>query len=178
MKITFLDSETTGLLSNHSVPLDKQPEIIELYACEVNMETGEVLYEFDSLFKPVHPITDEITRITGIDDEMVQSAPLFLARADEIKIFLEGSDALCAHNLSFDKEMLEIEFERLGQKINWPKRLICSVEQSIFYKGYRLDLMSLHEFLTGKKFPEAHRAKNDVQALVRCALEMYKRRDI
>jgi DNA polymerase III epsilon subunit-like protein len=82
-----------------------------------------------------------------------------------------------AHNLSYDRDMLNIEFQRLGHFIAWPPGL-CTVEQSVHYKGYRLNLTGLHEYLFGQPFAGAHRARPDVEALTRCCVEMFKRRDL
>lgn len=177
MIITCWDTETTGLVNNHVMPLDKQPELTEAYFCTVNLETGEILAEWESLFKPSQPISDEITRITGIDDALVADAPAFKDKADEIAAFIEGSPIVCAHNLSFDKEILDLEAERLGRTIKWPP-LLCSVEASVHLLGYRLTLTALHEHLFNARFPEAHRARNDVQALVRCMCELYRRGEL
>ncbi len=173
-----MDFETSGLCDNHSTPLDKQPSAIELYMCEVDMDSGEVLREFDSLFKPPQSVSDEIIRITGIDNEMLKDAPAFAEKANEAFAFIESSEVICAHNLSFDREIFVLEADRLGRIIQWPKRLICTVEATIHYKGYRLSLAALHELLFKERFPEAHRAKNDVMALVRCAIELNKRGDV
>ena len=60
----------------------------------------------------------------------------------------------------------------------WPKNHICTVEHSLHIKGYRLKLAQLHQELLGKGFENAHRAKNDVYALVRCFHALVERGDI
>jgi DNA polymerase III epsilon subunit family exonuclease len=168
------DTETTGLISNRTVPLDKQPEIIEFYGCLFNLETGEVLKEFECLIKPTNPVDDEITSITGITNEMLKDCKSFKDYAPILKTLLQNAPLLIAHNLSFDQEMLEIEFERLGEKINFGKRL-CTVEATAYLKGFRFKLSDLYEYLFGERFIGAHRAKHDVMALVKCCCELRKR---
>jgi DNA polymerase III subunit epsilon len=174
MKVVIFDSETSGFIDNHVVKLKDQPFVIELYACKSDLDTGEILKELDMLVKPPIEITPKITEITGITNEMVLDAKTFLEISDEVREFIENGEMIIAHNLSYDKEMIDIEFERLGQKINWPK-LCCTVEQTAWVKGYRLNLGALHEFLFGEKFEGAHRAKTDVMALLRCCVELRKR---
>jgi DNA polymerase-3 subunit alpha len=41
-----------------------------------------------------------------------------------------------------------------------------------------MKLADLHEFLFGEGFEDAHRAKSDVMATVRCFIELCKRGDI
>jgi hypothetical protein len=72
-------------------------------------------------------------------------------------------------------EMVDIEFERLGRKAPWPPRKVCTVEATVHLLGYRLSLQNLHKHLFGENFDEAHRAKVDVEALVRCCVELRKR---
>ena len=174
MKALIFDTETTGLVENRTLKLDRQPEIIEFYGCVVDLETGEVSKELDLLIKPTKPIPAEITRIVDIDNAMVETAPPFRDIANQIFDLIAEAPAVIAHNLSFDCDMVEIEFERLGDKIAWPHK-ICTVEQTIHLKGYRLKLTDLHQHLFGEPFAGAHRAKVDVQALVRCCLELTKR---
>jgi DNA polymerase III alpha subunit (gram-positive type) len=82
-----------------------------------------------------------------------------------------------AHNASFDQEAINIEANRLGRIIKWPT-CRCSVEQTIHLKGKRLTLGALHEHLFGARFDDAHRARADVMALVRCCCELHKRGEL
>jgi hypothetical protein len=67
-----------------------------------------------------------------------------------------------------------LEFERLKRTIKWP-RPICTVESTVHIKGARLSMTKLHKYLFDADFPDAHRAKPDTQALIRCAVELYRR---
>ena len=177
MKALLVDTETTGLIDNHLIPIDKQPRIIEFYGCLADLETGEILSELELLIKPPSPLTEEITRITGITDELLADAQPFANHAARIKECLETAPCIMAHNASFDVEMIDIEFERMGQKVAWP-RVICTVEQTLHLSGFRLNLAGLHTHLFGEGFPAAHRARNDVMAMFRCCCELYKREEL
>lgn len=176
MKAIIFDTETTGLIDNGTAKLEKQPEVIEFYACVADLKTGKIAQELDLLIKPQREISAEITKITGITPAMVEGAPAFGAVSDRVKAILNVATAplAIAHNASFDKEMLDIEFKRLGGWIAWP-RLICTVEQTVHLKGFRLSLSNLHELLFNEPFTGAHRAKVDVAALTRCCVELFKR---
>jgi len=177
MTFLCLDTETTNLLSTRLLPLDKQPEIIEFFGGVISPELDDPIQEGEWLIKPRLPISDEITKITGIDDAMVKDAPAFAQVAPQIKILIEGATCVIAHNASFDREMIDIEFERIGQKIAWPA-VVCTVEQTIHLVGHRLTLTALYEYLFSERFPEAHRARNDVMALARCVRELWKRGEL
>lgn len=175
MRALIIDNETSGLVTSHMIPLDKQPNVIEFYGALVDLASGQIIQDRDYLIKPPGPISDEITKITGITNNDLKDAAPFESMASKIKDAIESSSVIIAHNLSFDMEMIDIEFERLGQKIAWPKRKICTVEATIHLKGFRMNLSDLHLHLFNEPFKGAHRAKHDVAALTRCCVELYKR---
>lgn len=184
-----MDTETTGLIENGSLALDRQPEIIEFCGLLADLSTGKVVDELDVLIRPSRPLEDRpsvvrgkagkksITEITGITNEMLNGRPTFAEASDGIFKMVEGAPLVIAQNASFDKEMLDIEAARLGLQLEWPP-LLCSIEQTVHLRGYRLALGDLHEHLLGKKFEGAHRARADVEALLRCLVELCRRGDI
>ena len=177
MREIVLDTETTGLIFNHSITLDQQPEVVEYFGCVVDLAKRKVLSEYETLVKPTkYPMSPQIIAETKtkLSNEMLKSAPDFQIVAPLIKKQIEKAPLVIAHNASFDKEMINIEFERLDDEIKWPPTL-CTVEQTIHIKGRRLSLTNLHIELFKEPFPEAHRARADVMALVRCCNELFKR---
>jgi DNA polymerase III epsilon subunit-like protein len=174
MKAIIWDTETSGLIDNRTRPIDKQPEVIEFYACYADLKTGKITRDLNLLIKPQDPLTEENIARHNITNEMLSKAPPFAKVADGIVKFFKTSPLAIAHNASFDKEMLEIEFERLGKPLTLP-RMICSIEQTMQIKGHRLNLSALHEYLFGEPFDGAHRAKVDVMALLKCCVELHKR---
>lgn len=187
----LLDTETTGLIENRSMALDRLPEVIEFYGLITDLRgtKSKRRRELHRMIRPQRPLQEEtvrtasgrkkrgITEITGITNEMLSRSPPFSDVADEVFSFIEGAPLVIAQNASFDVDMLDIEADRLGRKIAWPP-VLCSIEQSVHYKGYRLNLGDLHEHLLGEKFAGAHRAKADVEALARCCVEMHRRGDL
>lgn len=173
MIVGIFDTETTGLISNHTVKMTHQPHVIEFYGCYVNLKNSKVLRELEFLIRPPVHIEQEITNITTITDDLVKDAPSFKIVADEIIAFIEAAPLLIAHNASYDKEILDLEAERLSKTIKWP-RMICSVEQTVAMKGIRLSLSDLHKLIFGAPHSGAHRARADVEALTRCCVELYK----
>lgn len=178
MFIAAFDTETTGLIDNHTVKLDKQPEIIEIYACIFNDKDGKIKHEYNTFIKPKVPITPEITKITGITNAMVKDANAYPYYAKHIRQLLNDAPVLTGHNLSFDIEMLSIEDERCKLPALKVNRQICTVEQTVHLRGMRLSLSNLHQYLFNEPFEGAHRAKVDVHAQVRCYMELKKRGEI
>jgi DNA polymerase-3 subunit alpha len=171
----ILDTETTGLIANASLPLDKQPEVIEFYGARVNLDNGgEILEDYHTLIKPKSPLTAEQMKHVPIDNEMLADAPTFAQVAENIRAIIEPAPFVIAHNLSFDMEIIDFEYLRLDEIVKWP-RPVCTIEQTVHIKGFRLNLTALHEYLFGVPFSGAHRANVDVAALIRCCVELRKR---
>jgi len=168
MEIAIIDTETTGLLVPSPAGLEKQPQIIELYACIID-EDFNMLREYESFYNPGVPLPEIIPKITGITDDMLADQPTFSAEYPKLAKFFTGVDMMVAHNMNFDESMIANELLRVDKliKFPWPRHHICTVEASMRLKGYRLNLTKLHKAITGKDFKDAHRARNDVMALVR-----------
>jgi DNA polymerase-3 subunit epsilon len=86
------DLETTGFQPTGS-------EILEIGA--IKYKNNEEVDRFHTYVKPTRHISSRITKINGIDDEMVKDAP----SVDEaLPAFLDfaGKETLVAHNASFD----------------------------------------------------------------------------
>jgi len=177
MIAVLFDTETTGLVANRTLALSKQPAIIEFYACRANLETGEIYYEYGTLIHTDRHMEKKARDTHHITDAELSTAPQFKQVADTIRTVLTSAPIIIGHNLTFDQEMIELEFQRLGEPPpRWPQP-ICTVEQTIHYKGHRLGLMELYTHLFTGKF-EAHRAKEDCLAVLRIACELHKRGDL
>lgn len=174
----LFDTETTGLVENMSLPLDRQPEVIEFYACLADLSNGKIERELDLLIRPKKlPLPPKITQITGITDDMVADKKWISHHAPEIFEILEAGAVAIAHNASFDRDMMTIEASRLGLSVRWPP-LVCTVEATVHLKGFRLSLSAMHEHLFAAPFAGAHRAREDVQALLRCCVELRRQDQI
>jgi len=177
--IIIFDTETTGLDGPVATKIESQPYITELYAVRLTKDF-KFIDEVETMIKPPIPISEEITKITGISDESVKDAPNFIQVYDEIYDLFECCQNVVGHNVMFDLRMIKFELFRYDKEycFNWPKNRICTVEASKHYKNKRLRLQQLHELLFGNEFQNAHRARNDVEATARCFMEMVKRGDI
>jgi len=174
MKIerVIFDCETTGLLQPSAAGLDGQPHIISIYMVKLDGDFG-IIDEFESYIKPPFSIPEFITKINGIDDDRVSTAPIFPEIAGEIAEFFNGATEMIAHNLAFDKAMVGNEVIRSGYtEFPWPEKETCTVQHSMSIEQRRISLTRLHEVLLGKPFKDVHTAKGDVHALVRCYHKM------
>ena len=89
---TVIDLETTGLSAVYD-------EIIELAGLKV--KDGIVVDEFQQLIKPLVPISNFITEMTGISNEMVEHAPDISNMIGEFIDWI-GDDVVVGHNVLFD----------------------------------------------------------------------------
>lgn len=180
MQVIILDTETTGLLKPTATDIEQQPYIIDIFCLKIDYHEADGFYiidEFESLIKPPVPISEEITKITGITDALVSDSPAFGDIASEVAEFFLGTERMVAHNLSFDRGMLVNELFRCDRvlKFPWPMDHLCTVEKTMFIEQRRMSLQNLHKHLLGFGFDNAHRAKTDVLALFNCYKELAKR---
>lgn len=166
-----LDTETTGLPLPSSAPLEKQPKIIELALSK--LQDGVILEKMSWLINPEQPITAEITKITGLKDEDLVGQPNFEATLPWIVSAFEGVDVLIAHNLPFDRGMLQFDLRRCNklEDFPWPLQEFCTVQEFRHLFGYRPKLTQLYEKIVGRPLAQTHRAMDDVDALVEILLE-------
>lgn len=178
MRVLAIDTETTGLIANRLMSRERQPHVIQFSSCLLDLDSAEIFHEYSTYVKPPARdlLSDKILKITGIRWEDLEGAPAFAAVAEKVTSIIESAPVVVAHNLAYDRGVIDVETARLGRSVAWP-RGICSVEQTIHLVGRRLDLSELHQFLTGSGHVNAHRADADVSALVRCLVEM-RRRDM
>ena len=177
MKALVFDTETTDLIKNIGRPLKKQPHVIEFFGVTVDHETLEMGDSLSHLIHPGFKIGEETTRITGITPDMLTGKPSFKDVAKDIKDFVEDHDRIVAHNLGYDHDMLQFEFQRIGVPIRLPPG-ICTIETTEHFKGYRLKLADLHLYLFGHDFTGHHRAEEDTRATARCYIELLKRGEV
>lgn len=174
MDYIVFDTETTGLVRHQAVQLKDQPHVIEFAGIRLKDVKGKLkeVKRLNFLCKPPVQITEEITKITGITQKMVEKEKSFKAYASPLVQFFQASDVAIAHNFSFDEAMINFEFRRIKIPWIWPKRCICTVEATEYVKSRRMKLQELHEHLFGEAFSGAHRAMTDVEALARCVIKL------
>jgi DNA polymerase-3 subunit epsilon len=112
----IIDIETTGSNSKYS-------KITELAVYQHNGQNVTNIYS--TLINPGIDIPFYITKLTGIDNKMVKSAPKFYEVAKDI-IQLTSGRVFVAHNVKFDYAFIKEEFNRLGYNFN--AKTLCTVQ--------------------------------------------------
>jgi DNA polymerase III alpha subunit (gram-positive type) len=178
MIVLAFDTETSGLIESRLKRQDFQPHVIQFCGILHDLDADQEIERFETFIRPPAPehITDHITKVTRITWETVEKAGVFKDHAKKIRNLIENSPAVAAHNLIFDMDVMNVEIARIKEKeINWPTRQICTIEATNHVHGYRLKLSELHKELFGEEFVDAHDARVDTEALVRCLVELRKR---
>lgn len=151
----ILDTETTGL--NH-----RKDEIIELgmiaFSFDATGRIGDITATYGGLRQPASLIPAEITRLTGITDEMVEGHTIDI---DAIRSIIEPADLIIAHNAGFDRPFCEA-FSPLFSNKAWA----CS-NAEINWSSRGFDGTKL-AYLIGQAgfFHDGHRAIDDCFALL------------
>ena len=156
VNICFLDVETTGTDKKN----DKIIEIA-LRLIKFNKKNGKILsfqQSYQSFQDPEEKITEEITKITGITNDMVDGHNI---NWDTISIIFEQSEFIVAHNASFDRSFIDRYLNISKNKI-WA----CSINDiNWFERGFTKQGQELLCYWHGFYY-DSHRAMNDVNALI------------
>ena len=156
-----LDIETTGV---HYTEGDKITEI-----GAVRIVDGKIVDKFQTLVNPGIKISQEITNLTGIDDEMVKDAPSFDKVVPDLFKYVDGA-YIVAHNIDFDYKFIKFMSKESGYvfKNEGIDTLAFSREVLKGMKNYKLNTVCGHfgiEFLH-------HRALSDAHATAKLLLEL------
>lgn len=150
LPIVIFDFETTGLDI-------RTARIIEIGAIKyINKK------EIDRLSFLINPgilISDEITKVTGITNDMLIDQPNFQSILPKFHDFLRGCVGL-AHNAEFDVGMLYHESNRLG--ISCDYTVFCSLKMArelVKIERRNLDALAQHY---GLVFESRHRSIGDI----------------
>ncbi len=172
MKAIVFDFETTGLLKHPNAKRGLQPRAIEFGAVIID-EKGNTLESYDQKFFPEQDIDSVITKITGFTNDDLVAAPLFLNCLPKIDAMFASADVMIAHNLPFDKAILQSELDRIinHDEFPWPEHKLCTVQENYPHFGFRIKLIDLYEWSLGEKFQQTHRALDDAKALAEIVIK-------
>lgn len=148
----FIDTETTGSRS-------RKDKIIELALIPFEYDNDGKIYKIlDSYIQfqdPEIPIPEFITKLTGIDNEMVKGKSFDINKINDL---VSQASIIIAHHAAFDKRFIEKIIPIFKDKkwactvahIDWRKENISSSKLEylayhfgVFYKAHRAEIDSL-----------------------------------
>lgn len=196
-RILFFDTETTGLIPKDLDP-EKFPYIIQLSFIEYDLSLNTILKIYNQYINVSETvvISDEITTITGITREKCNMGiPIEEALIDFYNSYC-NADAIVAHNIAFDKQMILNEYKRQAPKFEFlfPLYILrletqiefCTMRMGLLHTNYWIKnkngksfkknpkLNELYETLFETKLENAHDALVDTTACMDCFKKMYK----
>lgn len=161
------DLETTGL--NSSPTSGNMDKIIEIGAYKI--ENGEITESFSTFVNPEKKLSDEIVRLTGITQDMVEDAPVYEDVMPDFYKFCAGS-VLVGHNIvGFDFKFVDHYCAKLGYILD--KKTIDTLhlaQELLYLPNFKLNTVA-------DRFNIAfnhHRAVDDALATAKIFIELIK----
>ena len=152
----ILDIETTGL----SASAEKITEIA------IYIHDGECIVDsFSTLVNPEKKISYRIVQMTGINNQMVESAPKFYEIAKRI-VELTEDKIVVGHNVRFDYGFIRNEFKSLGYDFQRPTIDTVKLSRKLIPGKPSYSLGKLCQSL-GIENHSRHRAEGDAMATVK-----------
>jgi DNA polymerase-3 subunit epsilon len=151
-----IDIESTGVWV-------EQDKIIEIALIKYNPDRST-----QTFYHRVNPginIPEVVTKLTGISNADVQSAPYFKDIARQALEFIGDSDFAGFNVERFDLPLLEREISDAGLKLDWKCRKIYDA-QKVFHLNEKRDLSAAYKFYCDKDLIGAHSALADSQAVL------------
>lgn len=153
-----IDTETTGYMLGYD-------EIIEF--CGIKVREGSIVETYSTLIKPASPISQLVTELTGITNEMLENQPSIEDVANEIYDFLTD-EILLGHNVHFDINFLYDTFNSiLGKPLSNNFVDLLRFSRRLFKELENHRLRTVAEGLG--IMPETwHRAETDCETTIKC----------
>ena len=157
---TVFDIETTGLKPD-------QCDIIEIGA--VRLHDGEIVDTFQSFIDDGVVIPNNITKLTGITQPMLEGAPGTREVLERFRAFADGS-TLVAHNAAFDTGFITHHGERFGIRFPMPYADTLMLSRYLLrdvLENHKLDTISGY---FGIDMGSHHRADDDARTCAQILL--------
>lgn len=162
-----IDLETTGL---KSVPTDgDMDKIIEIGAYKI--KDGNICESFTTFINPQCKLTQEITELTGITQDMVADAPTYDKVMPDLFKFCDGA-YLVGHNIAgFDFRFINFYCAKMGYFFERKLFDTYALGQELLRLGnYKLNTLADHFGFTFNH----HRAADDALVTAKVFMELIK----
>lgn len=180
--ILFYDTETTGF-PKKGRPLEEQPYVVQLAAEVVDMESGRVVHQMNSIINWGEEIPAGVAEVHKITTEFAQRVGRYpTATVQAFFDLCSYCDLYVGHNEQFDGLLMDYTYQRVFDRVasSWVNRnSFCTMEAMrdicklpptpkmkaaglSYFKSPKLQEAYVHCF--GKEFDGAHDAMADVQA--------------
>lgn len=157
IKLVVLDTETTGL--DPEVDGITELGMVEVWYSPSEGRLQSIIRKFEAYNDPGCEISEFITEMTGITQEMVEGQNI---THEDVVVWFEDDPIVVAHNAAFDRQFFERKFPELTN-LRWA----CSKREIKWrdWFGYESDKLEYVNYKAGH-FYEGHRATVDCFALI------------
>ncbi len=171
--LLFVDTETTWLSSTD--------QILQ-FAAIYGIFDGKNFYEEKRINQYIN-ITTKINffaqRVHGISKSMVAEYGYIDSYIDTFLEYIDKSDYIVGHNISFDMRMLQQDCERIEKSYDFSSiSTFCTMKDIGHVSDLpkkRPKLSLLYSYLFEKWFENAHDAMADIEATKDCFMELVQR---
>lgn len=189
MKIFVFDTETTWFINKKDTNLDVQPHIVQFAWIIWEIKDGKFIEnkKINILINPKSPIPYAASQVHHIYDIDVKNAPFIEDKIEEIIWYINDPDIIIGHNIEYDIDMIKLELKRLNLEYKYnPKQVVCTMKTTVDYCALEWNwnrfkypkLWELHKKVFWEYFIWAHDALVDVEATLRCFIELHKNKII
>jgi len=189
VKILVFDTETTGFINKKESDLAKQPYIIQFAGILGELENGKYReIERKNIFiKPPISIPYGASQVHHIYDIDVKNASFIEDVIEDIIWNINWPDIIIWHNIEYDEDMIKLELKRLNMEYKYkPKQKVCTMKSTVDFCKIEWNwnrfkypkLWELHKILFWEYFIWAHDAMVDVEATLRCFVELLNKKII
>lgn len=129
MTVLFFDTETTGFVQDR-LPANHpdQPYIVQL-AAQLCNDDGDILAGFSLIVNNGVVIPERASAVHGITEGIAAAYGVTPATAiGMFKHFFRRADLVVAHNIKFDKLVIEAAISRLEGDLVFDKPVFCTME--------------------------------------------------
>lgn len=187
-KYLFFDTETTGKRINLPVgEIYCRPRLVQLAWLLVDADGNTLKQKSAIIWPDGFDIPQSATEIHHITTERAKQEGLPLEEV--LKEFMqdfEDAECLVAHNIEYDRHIIESELFRsdMPYKSFMRKRTICTMLSSTdycalpntYFGGYKWpSLQEMYQKLFNRSFEDAHDALADITATKDCFFELKRR---
>ena len=183
MRICVFDTETTWFINKKETNLNRQPRIIQFAWIIWELQNWNFSEDrrINLLINPWIPIPFWASEVHHIYDIDVKNSPNITEVIDEITSCINDVDIIVWHNIEYDEEMIKLELKRLENEYKYkPKQIICTMKSSVNFCALEWNwnrfkypkLWELHKKLFQEYFIWAHDAMTDVEATLKCFIEL------
>ena len=193
MKILVFDTETTGLPERNASIKDteKWPYIIQLSFICFDTSNNNIIKKYDNYIKIKSTIelTDEIKKLTNIDETNIENGVPIKEALTEFNKYMNISNLIVAHNVSFDKRVIMVEcfrnkIKQQFVKFNYNKQirideyLTMKNNRHLFENKKYPKLIELHKKIFDEDVNNLHNSFVDILVTLRCYIKITSDKDI